>query len=122
MPTKKTLVLLTASLLASPVVATKKAESSQLFQSVQLVSQQYTQDEVESAVIEILEEQLRVSDVFLNSRIIGDLGADSLDAVELIMQVEERFDIAIPDEEAENIVTVQQLIQLIMHKLGNRLS
>ncbi len=49
---------------------------------------------------------------------IDDLGADSLDTVELIMQFEEVFDIEIPDEDAESITTVGKSVQYIDSKLG----
>ncbi len=49
---------------------------------------------------------------------IDDLGADSLDTVELIMQFEEVFDIEIPDEDAETITTVGKSVQYIDSKLG----
>jgi len=50
------------------------------------------------------------------SRFIEDLGADSLDNVELIMQFEEDFDIEIPDEDAEKILSVQQAVDFIQSK------
>ncbi len=49
---------------------------------------------------------------------IDDLGADSLDTVELIMQFEEVFDIEIPDEDAETITTVGKAVQYVDSKLG----
>ena len=49
---------------------------------------------------------------------IDDLGADSLDTVELIMQLEEVFDIEIPDEDAETITTVGKAVQYVDSKLG----
>jgi len=52
------------------------------------------------------------------ARIIEDLGADSLDTVELIMATEEEFGIEIHDAEAENISTVGDLVKLIEEKLG----
>ncbi|MAW74482.1 MAG: acyl carrier protein [Candidatus Marinimicrobia bacterium] len=50
------------------------------------------------------------------SRFIEDLGADSLDTVELIMQFEEDFDIEIPDDDAEKILSVQQAVDYIQNK------
>ena len=50
------------------------------------------------------------------SRFIEDLGADSLDTVELIMQFEEDFDIEIPDDDAEKILSVQQAVNYIQNK------
>tara|TARA_B110000438_G_C15746928_1_gene621152 strand:- start:929 stop:1159 length:231 start_codon:yes stop_codon:yes gene_type:complete len=51
-----------------------------------------------------------------NSRFIEDLGADSLDTVELIMQFEEDFNIEIPDEHAEKILSVQQAVDYIQSR------
>lgn len=53
------------------------------------------------------------SKVTEESKFIDDLGADSLDVVELIMQLEEDFGISIPDEEAENIMTVADAVRYI---------
>ena len=53
------------------------------------------------------------SKITLEARFIEDLGADSLDTVELIMEFEEEFGIEIPDEEAENITTVTSAIKYI---------
>ncbi len=72
-------------------------------------------DEVASRVKEIIVEQLGVKDseVSDDSHFVEDLGADSLDTVELVMKFEEDFDIEIPDEDAEKIQTVQDAIQYI---------
>lgn len=61
---------------------------------------------------EIIVEQLGVdeSDVNMDSSFTDDLGADSLDLVELIMALEEEFDMEIPDEDAENIKTVADAV------------
>ncbi len=70
---------------------------------------------VEKRVKEIIVEQLGVSDdeVVAEASFIDDLGADSLDTVELVMALEEEFDIEIPDEDAEKIHTVQDAINYI---------
>lgn len=70
---------------------------------------------VEEQVKEIIVEQLGVSDdsVGGTANFIDDLGADSLDTVELVMKFEEDFDIEIPDEDAEKIRTVQDAIDYI---------
>jgi len=70
---------------------------------------------VEERVKEIIVEQLGVEedDVTPTARFIEDLGADSLDTVELVMALEEHFDIQIPDEEAEKIATVGDAIHYI---------
>ena len=64
---------------------------------------------------DIIVEQLGVEagEVTLESRFIDDLGADSLDIVELIMALEEEFDMEIPDEEAEKISTVGDVVDYI---------
>ena len=70
---------------------------------------------VEEKVKEIIVDQLGVDDkqVLNNASFIDDLGADSLDTVELVMAFEEEFDIEIPDEEAEKISKVQDAIDYI---------
>ncbi|MCF8720567.1 acyl carrier protein [Nitrospina gracilis] len=70
---------------------------------------------VEQKVKEIIVEQLNVDENQVNgtASFIDDLGADSLDTVELVMAFEEAFDIEIPDEEAEKIATVQNAIDYI---------
>jgi acyl carrier protein len=70
---------------------------------------------VEERVKEIICEQLGVEedDVTPNAKFIEDLGADSLDTVELVMAFEEEFDLEIPDEDAEKIVTVGDAIGYI---------
>ena len=70
---------------------------------------------VEERVKEIICEQLGVEEdeVILTAKFIEDLGADSLDTVELVMAFEEEFDLEIPDEDAEKIVTVGDAIQYI---------
>ena len=70
---------------------------------------------VEEKVTEIIVEQLGVEedDVTPNAKFIEDLGADSLDTVELVMALEEHFDIQIPDEDAEKISTVGEAIEYI---------
>ena len=70
---------------------------------------------VEEKVKEIIVDQLGVDEKQLNSEasFIDDLGADSLDTVELVMALEEEFDVEIPDEDAEKIATVQDAIDYI---------
>jgi acyl carrier protein len=70
---------------------------------------------VEKRVREIVAEQLErdVNEVTNAASFIDDLGADSLDIVELVMKMEEEFGIEIPDEEAEKIKTVNDVIQFI---------
>ena len=71
--------------------------------------------EIMSKVKKIIAEQLGVdeSEIRAESHFVDDLGADSLDTVELVMAFEEEFGIEIPDEEAEKIATVQSAIDYI---------
>jgi len=66
-------------------------------------------------VKEVVVEQLNVNadDVKEDSKFVDDLGADSLDVVELVMALEEKFDIEIPDEDAEKIATVGDAVKFI---------
>ena len=70
---------------------------------------------VEERVIEIVSEQMGVSkdQVSKETSFVNDLGADSLDTVELVMEFEEEFDITIPDDEVKNLKTVGQAIDYI---------
>tara|TARA_A100001037_G_C14962403_1_gene549946 strand:+ start:455 stop:691 length:237 start_codon:yes stop_codon:yes gene_type:complete len=70
---------------------------------------------VEERVKQIVIEQLGVKDeeVTADASFVDDLGADSLDTVELVMALEEEFNCEIPDEEAEQITTVKQAIDYI---------
>ena len=70
---------------------------------------------VEEKVKEIIVEQLGVdpAQVTTEASFVNDLGADSLDTVELVMALEEEFNLEIPDEEAEKISTVGQAIEYI---------
>jgi acyl carrier protein len=67
---------------------------------------------VADKMIDIIEEQLSVDKekIVPGASFVDDLGADSLDLVELIMAMEEEFDVEIPDEDAEKIATVQDAI------------
>ena len=68
-------------------------------------------EEIFDKVKEIIVEQLGVADTAVT--FIDDLGADSLDIVELIMALEEEFDIEIPDADAEKVVTVTDVVDYI---------
>ena len=71
--------------------------------------------DVEGKIKKIICEQLDVpeEDVVPEASVVDDLGADSLDQVERIMAMEEEFDVSIPDEDAENIGTVQDAIDYV---------
>ncbi|MBR1540797.1 MAG: acyl carrier protein [Clostridia bacterium] len=76
-------------------------------------------EEVFEKVKEIIVNQLGVSDtsVTMEASFIDDLGADSLDIVELVMALEEEFDIEIPDEDAEKAVTVGDVVDYIKENI-----
>ena len=71
-------------------------------------------DDVKAVVVEQL--NVNPDEVKEESKFVEDLGADSLDVVELVMALEEKFDIEIPDDEAEKIQTVQDVINYIESK------
>ena len=77
---------------------------------------------VEEKVKSIIAEQLGVKseEVTPGASFIDDLGADSLDTVELVMALEEEFSIEIPDEDAEKMTTVGDAIKYIEGKIGNK--
>jgi acyl carrier protein len=79
-----------------------------------------SQDETFLKVQSIVAEQLSVdiSEVKSEASFANDLGADSLDTVELVMALEEEFDIEIPDEAAESIATVQSAVDYINSKVA----
>ncbi|SFM41747.1 acyl carrier protein [Thermodesulforhabdus norvegica] len=70
---------------------------------------------IKQRVVDLIVEKLGVEkeDVKPEAHVVDDLGADSLDVVELVMALEEEFDIEIPDEDAENIRTVQDIFDYI---------
>ena len=78
-----------------------------------------SEDKVEEKVKKIIVENLGVEedDVVPDAKFVDDLGADSLDTVELVMAFEEAFDIEIPDEDAEKILTVGKAIEYIKEKI-----
>ena len=79
-----------------------------------------SQDDIFTRVQKIVKEQLEVelSKVTPEANFATDLGADSLDTVELVMALEEEFDIEIPDEAAEKITTVQASVDFINSQLA----
>ncbi|MBW4427600.1 MAG: acyl carrier protein [Nostoc desertorum CM1-VF14] len=79
-----------------------------------------SQTELFDKVKKIVAEQLSVEDatkITPQSKFMEDLNADSLDTVELVMALEEEFDIEIPDEAAEQILTVQDAVDYINNKV-----
>jgi len=79
---------------------------------------------IKERVIEIVCEQLSVAseNVSLETSFINDLGADSLDTVELVMEFEDHFHIEIPDEAAEKIQTVGDAVKFIENKADAKMS
>jgi acyl carrier protein len=77
---------------------------------------------VEEKVKSIIAEQLGIKseEITPTASFIDDLGADSLDTVELVMALEEEFGIEIPDEDAEKMTTVGDAIKYIEEKAGNK--
>ncbi|GAB1251185.1 acyl carrier protein [Porphyromonas miyakawae] len=74
-----------------------------------------TEQEIQSKVVELVADKLNVaeSEVTMEANFTTDLGADSLDTVELMMAFEKQFDMTIPDEEARNIKTVGDAVAYI---------
>jgi acyl carrier protein len=72
-------------------------------------------EEIQAKVVKIISEQLGKdqSEISMSSNFIEDLDADSLDTVELVMALEEEFEVDIPDEAAEKITTVQSAVDYI---------
>lgn len=76
--------------------------------------------DIEEKIKNIICEQLDVAaeDVVISASFVDDLGADSLDQVELIMAMEEEFDISIPDEDAEKIASVKDAVEYVTKAMG----
>ncbi len=68
-------------------------------------------DKIRDIIVENLD--VDADEVTLDTKLKDDLGADSLDAVEIVMAVEEEFDIEIPDEEAQKIITVKDIVDYV---------
>ena len=79
-----------------------------------------TEAEIEAKVIDIVAEQMGVekAEITRDTSFVNDLNADSLDTVELVMELEDEFETSIPDEEAEKIQTVGQAVDFIKHAQG----
>ena len=77
-----------------------------------------TKEQLTEEICAIIEERLGVaaSEITPEKSLISDLGADSLDSVELIMSIEQKFDISIPEDAAENIKTVGDIIDYVKGK------
>lgn len=79
-------------------------------------------EEIFEKVKEVIKEQLDVEDekIVMEASFIEDLGADSLDIVELIMNLEDKFEIEIEDQEAEKLSTVEDVVNFIKNKKENK--
>ena len=77
---------------------------------------------IQEKVMEIIAETLKVdrSKIFLDAKLDTDLGADSLDLVELIMALEAAFDCEIPQEDAEKIMSIAQIVEYLQKLLGKK--
>jgi len=80
-----------------------------------------TPEEIEDKVMAIVSEQMSVerSEVRRETSFVNDLNADSLDTVELVMELEDEFDMNIPDDEAEKLQTVGQAVEYIQGQLAS---
>ncbi|MEE2679320.1 MAG: acyl carrier protein [Myxococcota bacterium] len=76
---------------------------------------------LEARVADIIVEQLGLTkeEIVPEASFVDDLGADSLDIVELVMAMEETFDVEIPDDDAEKIQTIGDAISYLKERLGN---
>ncbi len=76
---------------------------------------------IEEKVIELVAQKLNLSkdQVKLESSFVDDLGADSLDLVELVMAMEEAFGLEVPDDDAEKLRTVKDVVDYIKERVGN---
>ncbi len=76
--------------------------------------------EIEEKVVQIVSEQMSVdkNEISRSTSFVNDLNADSLDTVELVMELEDEFELTIPDEEAEKLKTVGEAIDYIQKHFG----
>lgn len=74
--------------------------------------------DVKQEIIDIVGEHLdyNKSKIKMKSDIVNDLGADSLDCIEIVMALEKKYDISISDEDADNVRTIEQLIKIVEEK------
>ena len=92
------------------------------FSQIQSITEKHKRmSSIEERVRRLIAEQLKsdVSEVKDEASFVDDLGADSLDTVELVMALEEEFETEIPDEDAENITTVREAIEYVKNQVGD---
>jgi len=79
-------------------------------------------EDIQKKVFEITADTMciDVESLSLATGFVTDLNADSLDAVEIVMGIEDVFDISIPDEEADDIMTINNVIEVVMKKLAEK--
>ncbi len=79
-------------------------------------------DEIQKKVTAIITDKLGISEteVTPDANFVKDLGIDSLDYAELVMEFEQTFDIKIPDDDAENLATISSAVQYIRNKKGEK--
>ena len=77
------------------------------------------QEEIFKKIQKLLSTQFDVSEdkITMQTDIAKDLGADSLDVIDILMSVEDEFKIEVPDEDAENVKTVEQMVEYVKNKL-----
>ena len=80
-----------------------------------------TSEEIEEKVFQIVSDQLSVDrgELSRSTSFVNDLNADSLDTVELVMELEDEFDMTIPDEEAEKLKTVGEAIEYVNKQMAS---
>ncbi len=78
--------------------------------------------EIESKVKEIIALQfgMTLDEITIDTNFLTDLNADSLDAVEVVMSVEDRFDISIPDEDANNLTTIRSVVDYVEKNFADK--
>ena len=85
-----------------------------------MAEEKYTARDIEDIVKETIASQFAVKkeDVTLEKSLVNDLGADSLDTAELVMGLEEKFNLSIPDEELKKIGTVKDIVDYLTSRYG----
>ena len=78
-----------------------------------------TREEIQQDVLKIISNHLNISETEINDETqLTQIGADSLDKIEIVMLIEEKFDVNIDDTEVENVKTFEELVDLVTKKIG----